>query len=623
MIPNGRFLDNYYKDYDPGSLPSELYVEGISTTPAGPTVDIAILYRVGELEVDQVDIDLIVLEVDQDMVGVDDTSQKTEEITPGGFIALNSDDDDDDGVIDYDDGYNKDGVPGNDDDSNPDEDDLVKLTLNKVWPTDLTGNVTLKAIAGGAKIKIWGSQTKGGTPITLPETYDTPSDLPEELWVEGIEASSSVRDITLALEYTIGGHTFADNINMTVVKIFIKNPVNPTKGANNDSDDFFFRGPSENDVKVYYDFLPTDITATSVKLLIKESDTTLREITLSTTPGSNLLAQWNGKNTSGNYYDKWDFRAVIEVVINGTTLTSNEHPIADLLYKHRPLVYIHSSEFSGPVAAEFMMDHADLYDRSEIPDEKVADDPLSFSDLSSHDTTDYYQNLYNAYRQSGAGTHEVYCRGTTASGHAFLQYWQFEPSSSLPDLLTFYHEGDWEMFQIAVKLDTSAEELKPIAITGSQHYYGQTIRWAETGNGPASQNQDYVGKSGHQPKVYVARETHATYFRNGDFRTRSGSANHGDQYEEAPTIPHTDDETGGNSYSYTLKIFHNSMISHWNGNWGEDGLPLVPHDDGPPSPRYRVTAVNVWTDPKGFNNYYRKRVSYPSGAYAHPDTNIP
>ena len=81
-----------------------------------------------------------------------------------------------------------------------------------------------------------------------------------------------------------------------------------------------------------------------------------------------------------------------------------------------------------------------------------------------------------------------------------------------------------------------------------------------------------------------------------------------------------DDEPGGTSYSYTLRIFHNSMISHWQGLWGAD---LIIFGDGPPSPRYRATAVNVWTDPKGFNNYYRKLDSYPDGDPVHSDTYIP
>jgi len=272
-----------------------------------------------------------------------------------------------------------------------------------------------------------------------------------------------------------------------------------------------------------------------------------------------------------------------------------------------------------------MMEHADLYDKDPWPDEKVTSKPLDFDDLVDHDWDNYYQDIDNNYRESGAGVRVVYCRGTTDTEktHAFLQYYHFEPSSSLPDTLTFWHEGDWEMFQIAVKLDTSQEEMTPIAVTAAQHYYGQTIRWNEEGNGPGSQDQDYVGKSVHRPKVYVARETHATYFRDGDFRCSwepGTTDNHGDQYDEAPTIPYLDDETGTVAHSYSLLVFQNSMISHWRGLWGAD---LIIYGDGPPGPAYKSTAVNAWDAPKAFNNYYRKLDHYPDGDPEQADTNIP
>jgi len=69
------------------------------------------------------------------------------------------------------------------------------------------------------------------------------------------------------------------------------------------------------------------------------------------------------------------------------------------------------------------------------------------------------------------------------------------------------------------------------------------------------------------------------------------------------------------------------MISDWHGNWGVDGLPGVPHNDSPPSPAYRKVHsspnINIWNDPKGFNNYYRKLKSYPDGEPAHDETYIP
>ena len=286
IIPDGSI---YYKDYDPGSLPSELYVEGISTTPAGQTVDIALLYRVGSVEVDQVDIDLIVLEVDQDMVGVDDTSQKTEEIVPGGFIALNQDDDDDNEIADK-------------DENGPitDEDNLVMLTLYKVSPTDLTGNVTLKAIAGGTKIKIWENQTKSGTPITLPETYATPSDLPKYLWLEGFANSTSVRDITLALEYTIGGTTFDDRIKLTVVKVDVEvagndndtHEIISVKDASKVPDDHFVTAKGSGNIGLWATTVPDDI----------EVDDTISWTGITQHPDENLYAYMT-RASSGKFDD--------------------------------------------------------------------------------------------------------------------------------------------------------------------------------------------------------------------------------------------------------------------------------------------------------------------------------
>ena len=149
------------------------------------------------------------LEVDVDMEGVQDDyygyGPETEETKPGGFIVLNDDDDNNNETPDKDEG----GVVAG-------EDDLVKIILRKVVPTNIQGVVTLNAIAGGSKIKAWESATKG-TLVTLPKTYATPTELPKELWVEGVETSSTARDITLALQY--GG--FDDRIRATVVKVEI------------------------------------------------------------------------------------------------------------------------------------------------------------------------------------------------------------------------------------------------------------------------------------------------------------------------------------------------------------------------------------------------------------------
>jgi len=180
-----------------------LYYTGVDCNTIPPTK-----YIVDR--VPQAEIYFTFVEVDMDMAGVKDnyyeTLQVTEEMVPGGFIALNDDDDNNNETPDKDEG----GVVAG-------EDDLVKITLMKVVPTDIQGVVTLNALAGGSKIKVWESATKG-TLVTLPKIYATPTELPKELWVEGVETSSTARDITLALQ--CGG--FDDRIRVTVFKLDIE-----------------------------------------------------------------------------------------------------------------------------------------------------------------------------------------------------------------------------------------------------------------------------------------------------------------------------------------------------------------------------------------------------------------
>lgn len=190
IIPNDDpGYEVYYKKWLPQDLPETLHVEGLcSTGTYAAAVALMLCYVPPEggdvYPIDRVD--FTVLEVDMDMDGVKDDDNEypgvTEEITPGGFIPLN---------------------------------DLVKITLRKVSPTNLTGNVTLDVTAGGSKIQIWENDTKTGSPLSLPETYATPSDLPDYLWVEGVETSSTARDIELVLQYL----TFDDRIKVTVVKV--------------------------------------------------------------------------------------------------------------------------------------------------------------------------------------------------------------------------------------------------------------------------------------------------------------------------------------------------------------------------------------------------------------------
>ncbi|MBN1359297.1 MAG: hypothetical protein JW993_01840 [Sedimentisphaerales bacterium] len=145
-----------------------------------------------------------VVEIDLDITGVDDD----DEVNPGGFIALNDDDDNANGVLDKD-----------DTDPNSNEDDLVKLEfrlLPESLPVGGSNPVVLQPTAGSGSVRIYLNGDKS-TPLSTPLSVVSREALADGVWVEGYSASTAVRDVELALEYSMGGTTFDDRIDMTVV----------------------------------------------------------------------------------------------------------------------------------------------------------------------------------------------------------------------------------------------------------------------------------------------------------------------------------------------------------------------------------------------------------------------
>lgn len=142
---------------------------------------------------------------------MDGVTEDNEEF-PGNYILYNKDDDDNDGVIDY------------DDTENTAEDDLVRIIPHWVEPAhclygsycSISGSVTFNVSPAGTKVKVWESQTKV-TEVNLPETYNTPDDLPKEFWVEGIDESDGPGDVVFTL--THNGLGFQDKVKVTVVHV--------------------------------------------------------------------------------------------------------------------------------------------------------------------------------------------------------------------------------------------------------------------------------------------------------------------------------------------------------------------------------------------------------------------
>lgn len=97
----------------------------------------------------------------------------------------------------------------------------VKQVALRLAPAGLTGTLTLTAVSGGSRIRVWRDAGKT-SPLTLPAEWDLSGGytFPTALYVEGIDASAAVRDVHLCLRYTAAsGQYVDDNIRLTILKV--------------------------------------------------------------------------------------------------------------------------------------------------------------------------------------------------------------------------------------------------------------------------------------------------------------------------------------------------------------------------------------------------------------------
>jgi|GEM_PF-3489789 len=159
---------------------------------------------------------------------------EAQEEDPGKFMGFNNDDDNGNGVPDY---QESGPVAG--------ENDLAALSLSYGPPDLNVGQVTLMAVSGGSKIKLWTTSTKG-TQVSLPASWNLASQsVASTLYVEGVAPSGGVRDVQLKLSYNNGEAYHDDRVNLTIVETDLdieevadENEANPGGfvGVNNDDD---------------------------------------------------------------------------------------------------------------------------------------------------------------------------------------------------------------------------------------------------------------------------------------------------------------------------------------------------------------------------------------------------
>jgi hypothetical protein len=218
------------RTFDVPALPQVLYVEGTDHSDEVRDIDLTLGYlHDGEVlytdliktTVVRVDLDIANGGSDLDLgdsAGAQPMTvlPESDEEVPGSYLLVNWDNDDGASPPQPDLGKN----------SVTDEDNLARLVLH-LEPTLEEGALTLAVDSDpvGA-VKLWSASTKEYE-VTDPGwdlSQDTP---PTELWVEGTEATTDERDVSLELRYIppVDNTTFNDAVAATVVMINLGNAV--------------------------------------------------------------------------------------------------------------------------------------------------------------------------------------------------------------------------------------------------------------------------------------------------------------------------------------------------------------------------------------------------------------
>lgn len=250
----------------------------------------------------------------------------------------------------------------------------------------------------------------------------------------------------------------------------------------------------------------------------------------------------------------------------------------EIAERFAPILYFEKGEELYPVSIEYHLlnsnlnrsiDNESIFIKASPSPEEIGEYKDADYYLDNVKGTIYDDRIIEDYKNSKLN-YTVYCHVFSKNNLYFVQYWFFYAFNK-GYLNT--HEGDWEMVQIVLN-----ENKEPIEVMYSQHISGQRASWK------------LVEKEGEHIKVYVARGSHANYFRY--YQGKIGLAN---------------DIVGKNGKilypnEYKLVVLKNESWLYYGGRWGEFGGA---EDDirgkrGPFGPLYREEG-RMWNGEWGFD----------------------
>jgi hypothetical protein len=240
---------------------------------------------------------------------------------------------------------------------------------------------------------------------------------------------------------------------------------------------------------------------------------------------------------------------------------------------------------TGPAQLSLAFLAASAYDGGKAVDK---DDAISAP-------TRNYRAMYVALRQRPGYKNRMYGRAKEdAKGRLWLQYWffYFYNDYNLAGGVGL-HEGDWEMVQFRMAPPEQGE--RPDLAVYAQHIHAEQAPWEDVEKSPDNPNT---------PLVYVARGSHASYFKAGYHETEAW-------YDIA--------DGKRNTPKLELEIIGDDPPGWilWPGRWGDTRPRVVGIDQ--PSPRGPGTKTQ-WDDPEKLCD--RARTHARSAALPAPDVDV-
>ena len=200
-----------------------------------------------------------------------------------------------------------------------------------------------------------------------------------------------------------------------------------------------------------------------------------------------------------------------------------------------------------------------------------------------------YRDQYVALRRDGRYANRVYGRVKEDLGRQWLQYWLFYFFNDYSLAGGFgLHEGDWEMIQLRMAAGGDAPDLAVYA----QHRWAEVARWEEVEKAPGRPDTSVV---------YVARGSHASYFKPGYHETEAWY-DLADGRRETPELE--------------LEVIGDEAPSWvaWPGSWGDTRSRLAGLEQPSPTAPCRHTQ---WEHPAKLLDHARE-VMHASAAALPP-----